>query len=576
MKKLLLFPALLFATALSAQLNIDTLAFQDFEVAPAAPAWTFTGPVIYNSGFSGVNATPSVSPIGIGGSRAWETTTNSGGLVLDFANTVIPAGYDSIRVRFKLAAMNLNGTSGGPDNLDYVLAAYSTDGGNTYTNRLRIRGAVNDNCSWAYSATAVGQVYYQPATEQMFQPITTGLQTTLGYSTCEIVFPGTVTQIAFRITGRSSSSSDTWLVDNLVLTGENNCSNTTSTMSTTTCGAYTSPSGNVFTSSGTYLDTITNSTGCDSVITINLTVNNATTSTMSASACNSYTSPSGNVITASGTYLDTIANALGCDSVITINLTVNSSTSSFLPAVACASYTLPGGTVVSVGGVYMDTIMNAAGCDSVITVSLNLNQPSATSQSITACDSYFSPAGNTYTASGTYMDTLLNVTGCDSVITTTLVINTVNTGTTLVGATLSANANGATYQWIDCNNGNAPIAGETNQTYSPAVNGNYAVIVTENSCTDTSACVNVLSVGLSEVALQDVSVYPNPFTETFIIENCPVNSKVIVTDAQGNVVLSTTSNSTRVQIDLSHNAAGIYFVEVIFGDQTLRNKAVKL
>ena len=45
--------------------------------------------------------------------------------------------------------------------------------------------------------------------------------------------------------------------------------------------------------------------------------------TISPTAVCSYTSPSGNVFTASNTYMDTIPNASGCDSVITINLTVN-------------------------------------------------------------------------------------------------------------------------------------------------------------------------------------------------------------------------------------------------------------
>ncbi|MBK7426238.1 MAG: T9SS type A sorting domain-containing protein [Saprospiraceae bacterium] len=198
----------------------DTLAIQDFELTPALPTWSFTGPVIYNSGFSGANAAPDNSPIGISGSRAWETTSNSGGLALEFDNINIPAGYDSVRVQFRLAAMNLNSTGGGPDNLDYVLTQVSLDNGTTYYSRLRIRGAVADNSYWAYDATGVAKVYYQPQTEVMFQPINTGLATDLGYSTCEILFPGNVSQVKIKITGRSSSSTDTWMIDNVLIAGE--------------------------------------------------------------------------------------------------------------------------------------------------------------------------------------------------------------------------------------------------------------------------------------------------------------------------------------------------------------------
>lgn len=207
---------------LKAQLTIDTLAIQDFEITPATPTWSFTGPVIYNSGTSIPTAAPPNSPIGIGASRAWETTTNSAGLVLDFSNVPVASGYDSVRVHFNLAAMNLLGSTGGPDDLDYVLMQYSIDGGATFSGRLRIRGAIANNSFWEYAATGVAKIYYLPTTEALFQPITTGLQTTLGYSNCEIVFPGTVTQVQIRITCRSSSSSDTWLVDNVIITGEYN------------------------------------------------------------------------------------------------------------------------------------------------------------------------------------------------------------------------------------------------------------------------------------------------------------------------------------------------------------------
>jgi len=47
-----------------------------------------------------------------------------------------------------------------------------------------------------------------------------------------------------------------------------------------------------------------------------------TVATISPSSCNSYLSPAGNVYTASGSYTDVIINAAGCDSTITINLTV--------------------------------------------------------------------------------------------------------------------------------------------------------------------------------------------------------------------------------------------------------------
>ncbi|MGB0850277.1 MAG: PKD domain-containing protein, partial [Bacteroidia bacterium] len=97
---------------------------------------------------------------------------------------------------------------------------------------------------------------------------------------------------------------------------------TYSTISADTCDTYTSPSGKIWTHSGIYSDTLTNSLSCDSIITVNLTIRNSTSSVQNITATNMYTSPSGIVKTESEVFNDTIPNVALCDSVMTINLTV--------------------------------------------------------------------------------------------------------------------------------------------------------------------------------------------------------------------------------------------------------------
>ena len=79
-----------------------------------------------------------------------------------------------------------------------------------------------------------------------------------------------------------------------------------------------------YTTSGAYTDTIANAVGCDSVITLNLTINNSSISSSAVTACDSYTWLQNNVTyTTSGAYTDTIANTVGCDSVVKLFLVID-------------------------------------------------------------------------------------------------------------------------------------------------------------------------------------------------------------------------------------------------------------
>lgn len=279
------------------------------------------------------------------------------------------------------------------------------------------------------------------------------------------------------------------------------------------CNIYTVPSGDeTYMVSGTYMDTIPNANGCDSVITINLNIVNSTSSIINPSTCGSYTVPSGNqTYTVSGIYNDTILNSAGCDSILTINLTILASSSSFIQDTACNSYVSPSGQHIwGSSGIYSDTLINSLGCDSVLTIDLIVNYNDTGSMNPTVCDSFISPSGNLYYVSGTYSDTILTNGGCDSIITISLTIVSVDTSVIVNHTQLTANAAGANYQWIDCISGNH-IPGDTNQSFMATVNGNYAVIINQGGCVDTSRCIDINTVGIKKPPLKpELSVFPNP------------------------------------------------------------------
>ena len=342
-------------------------------------------------------------------------------------------------------------------------------------------------------------------------------------------------------------------------------SSSASSISETACDSYVSPSGKTWTASGSYLDTIPNASGCDSVITVELTVLNSSTSSISETVCDSYTSPSGKTWITSGTYLDTIPNAAGCDSVITIELTVNGSSTSSLTETACDSYISPSGKAWTSSGTYLDTIQNAAGCDSVITIDLTVNTTYAVEISDAICDgSSYSFNGKEITETGQYTDTLTTVSGCDSIIVLNLMVHTIDTSITVSGGdVLTANESDAQYQWLQSDN---IIDGATSQSYTVTETGSYAVVITKNNCVDTSGYYNIQIVtGVSDISFgSGIAVYPNP-TKGAVTVNLGAEYQVIYVrlyTISGKLVSINEYKSRReinYQID---GEKGVYFLHI--------------
>jgi len=153
----------------------------------------------------------------------------------------------------------------------------------------------------------------------------------------------------------------------------------------------------------------------------------------------------------------------------------------------------------------------------------------------------------------------------------TIVQNNVNTNTTLVAGVLSSSQNGGVYQWVDCNNGNAPVPGATNQTFIPAVNGSYAVQVTApNGCSGMSSCVNYNVVGMDETAALEVVLFPNPTTGIMTVSFGKETAvdQMTVTDVTGRIVrIMESFTANELTLDLSRESKGVYFLNVKVGTQ---------
>jgi len=121
------------------------------------------------------------------------------------------------------------------------------------------------------------------------------------------------------------------------------------------------------------------------------------------------------------------------------------------------------------------------------------------------------------------------------------------------------------FQWIDCIS-NFEIDGATEQSFTPLVSGEYAVIATQNNCSAISDCMAIsVSVGIDEVIGASVSISPNPAKDFLNIDlgNLENVESIEMMDAQGRTVYSENNISeSRVQLDLGAMSAGMFVIRV--------------
>ena len=186
-------------------------------------------------------------------------------------------------------------------------------------------------------------------------------------------------------------------------------------------------------------------TGCDSLVTLDLTIDNSLTGTDTQNACDSYTWIDGVTYTSSNSSATILLTASGgCDSLVTLDLTIGNSNTGTDTQTACDSYTWVDGNTYTVSNNSATWILtNAAGCDSTVTLDLTITNSNSGTDTQTACGLFTWIDGNTYTASNNSATWILtNASGCDSTVTLDLTITNSNTGTDTQIACGS-------YTWID-------------------------------------------------------------------------------------------------------------------------------
>ena len=409
----------------------------------------------------------------------------------------------------------------------------------------------------------------------------------------------------------ASNNSATWILTNasgcdstvtldLTITNSN-----TGTDIQTACDSYTWQDGTTYTASNNSATWIlTNASGCDSTVTLDLTITNSNTGTDIQTACDSYTWQDGTTYTASNNSATWIlTNASGCDSTVTLDLTITNSNTGTDIQTACDSYTWQDGTTYTASNNSATWILtNASGCDSTVTLDLTITNSNTGTDIQTACDSYTWQDGTTYTASNNSATWILtNASGCDSTVTLDLTITNSNTGTDIQtacdsytwqdGTTYTASNNSAT--WIltnasgcdstvtldlTINSSSSSTQTQTgidsyawpvnNETYTES--GTYTAVIPNAAGCDSTITLDLTLefVGLNKNESSYVAVYPNPTHNSFILSTKDmINMNFTLVNIQGKVVLTGKIESSEDKVDISNLSRGQY--NLVFEDESI-------
>ena len=166
-----------------------------------------------------------------------------------------------------------------------------------------------------------------------------------------------------------------------------------------------------YSKTGVYTDEFTSSNGCDITRTLTLTVLPNPTSSQNVSICQGEVYQGYN---RSGIFIDTLTSAKGCDSIRTLTLTVLPNPTSSQSVSICQGEVYQG---YNKSGIYIDTLISAKGCDSVRTVNLEVNTAYKSSSVINVCEGLsYQFNGVNISTEGRYVATLKSIFGCDSIV----------------------------------------------------------------------------------------------------------------------------------------------------------------
>ncbi|MCQ2348852.1 MAG: T9SS type A sorting domain-containing protein [Paludibacteraceae bacterium] len=310
--------------------------------------------------------------------------------------------------------------------------------------------------------------------------------------------------------------------------------------------------GQTLTAAGTYTHTTTAANGCDSVVTLTLTVNEAMEGYDIQTVCENDLPYvwNGQSYNAPGTYTFNTTAANGCDSIATLYLMVAVSDTTYETMSICqgSSYAWNGQTLTTAGEYTAVTGTSTYGCPIVSVLTLTVTPGFTTNDTITVCDSDlpYTWNGQTLTAAGTYTFNGSSQAGCDSVVTLTFVVNNSFVGT----ETLDLLDTELPYTW---NGIDIEAAGEYTYNGTTAEGCDSVITLTVN-----------VTVGLEYAENGMFNITPNPVERGGVVRIDATIAEASVVElfsANGKLISRSEHNAEPIFVNMPQEA-GLYMVRL--------------
>jgi len=177
--------------------------------------------------------------------------------------------------------------------------------------------------------------------------------------------------------------------------------------------------GQSYTMSGDYMQEFVNSVGCDSIVNISIVSSSAVAGSASFSICEGTgINVNGENFTQGGTFSQSLTSTTGCDSILTLTIVELANSSEQVAFEICQGEVLDiNGQVYTDEGSYMQGLTNSVGCDSILDISVSLIEAASSTLEFEKCDTdNISVNGEVFADAGSFTQVLVASNGCDSII----------------------------------------------------------------------------------------------------------------------------------------------------------------